>query len=392
MEQQQLTNPVSFNGRGGEFFGIWIVNILLSIITLGIYSAWAKVRTKRYFYGNTHIDGDNFEYHAQPIQILKGRLVALAVVLAWSISSNFFPVASMALLLVFYAALPWLLWSNARFDAAMTSYRNVHFSFTAPLKQAYVTLLGRGVGALLIIMTYIGIIIAVSSVSVVTAVLMGAGAFVLMSVIYAWVIAGAHQFFTNGYQYGDWKFSADLKLGFFVKLYLKALMMGVVAALVFLLIMFFGLMGSLDMTQVLNGDFSSLSENLTGAWLMFAAYGVMIVLSITLTAYTTTSIRNYIFSQLAAKHEEQADVEYQFVSKLTVSSYVWLVLSNFLLQVVTLGIARPWVMVRTSRYLADRTAVIGDMSYLVARDEASDVKSAVSDEVAQAFDLGIGIS
>ena len=49
MENNQITNPVQFNGRGGEFFGIWIVNILLSIITLGIYSAWAKVRTKRYF-------------------------------------------------------------------------------------------------------------------------------------------------------------------------------------------------------------------------------------------------------------------------------------------------------------------------------------------------------
>ncbi|MEX1058239.1 MAG: DUF898 family protein, partial [Natronospirillum sp.] len=45
--------PVAFNGRGGEYFGIWIVNIALTVLTLGIYSAWAKVRNKRYFYGNT---------------------------------------------------------------------------------------------------------------------------------------------------------------------------------------------------------------------------------------------------------------------------------------------------------------------------------------------------
>nr|WP_257713229.1 YjgN family protein [Vibrio neptunius] len=38
---------------------------------MGIYSAWAKVRTKRYFYGNTYVDNDNFEYHAVPMQILK---------------------------------------------------------------------------------------------------------------------------------------------------------------------------------------------------------------------------------------------------------------------------------------------------------------------------------
>src|SRR5258707_6333866 len=45
--------PLRFTGRAGEYFRIWIVNICLSIVTLGIYSAWAKVRRKRYFYGNT---------------------------------------------------------------------------------------------------------------------------------------------------------------------------------------------------------------------------------------------------------------------------------------------------------------------------------------------------
>lgn len=38
--------PFSFTGSAGEYFRIWIVNIALSIVTLGIYSAWAKVRTK----------------------------------------------------------------------------------------------------------------------------------------------------------------------------------------------------------------------------------------------------------------------------------------------------------------------------------------------------------
>jgi len=38
-----------FTGRGTEYFGIWIVNLLLTIITLGIYSAGAKVRRLQYF-------------------------------------------------------------------------------------------------------------------------------------------------------------------------------------------------------------------------------------------------------------------------------------------------------------------------------------------------------
>ena len=32
---------IVFTGKASEYFGIWIVNVLLTILTLGIYSAWA---------------------------------------------------------------------------------------------------------------------------------------------------------------------------------------------------------------------------------------------------------------------------------------------------------------------------------------------------------------
>ena len=38
---------LKFTGKAGEYFRIWIVNVCLSVVTLGIYSAWAKVRRKR---------------------------------------------------------------------------------------------------------------------------------------------------------------------------------------------------------------------------------------------------------------------------------------------------------------------------------------------------------
>ncbi len=67
--------PIKFTGSAGEYFKIWIVNLFLTIITFGIYSAWAKVRTRRYFYANTSIDGHPFDYLASPINILKGHLI-----------------------------------------------------------------------------------------------------------------------------------------------------------------------------------------------------------------------------------------------------------------------------------------------------------------------------
>ena len=75
-DQSYRTPPAEFEFRGSatEFFGIWIVNLLLSLLTFGIYSAWAKVRTKKYFYQNTYVAGRSFDYHATGGQILIGRI------------------------------------------------------------------------------------------------------------------------------------------------------------------------------------------------------------------------------------------------------------------------------------------------------------------------------
>ena len=83
--------PLTFTGRTGDFFGIWFVNITLTILTLGIYSAWAKVRTKRFFYGNTHVGGRAFDYHANPVAILIGRLIVVGFFVAANILSAVVP-------------------------------------------------------------------------------------------------------------------------------------------------------------------------------------------------------------------------------------------------------------------------------------------------------------
>ena len=66
-----------FTGSAAEYFRIWIVNLFLTLVSLGVYSAWAKVRKKRYFYGATRLDGDTFDYFASPKAILYGRIIAV---------------------------------------------------------------------------------------------------------------------------------------------------------------------------------------------------------------------------------------------------------------------------------------------------------------------------
>ena len=74
-------HPFQFTGTASEYFRIWIVNLALTIVTLGIYSAWAKVRTHRYFFAHTRVADAHFEYTGNPMAILRGRVIMVVVLL-----------------------------------------------------------------------------------------------------------------------------------------------------------------------------------------------------------------------------------------------------------------------------------------------------------------------
>ena len=130
-----------FHGQGSEFFRIWIVNLVLTILTLGIYSAWAKVRTKHYFYGNTELAGDRFDYLASPIAILKGRIIAVVFLVIYTLVSYFAATWSFILFIVLMLVMPYVVMRAIRFNAIMSSWRGVRFGFNGELFDAYRTVL-----------------------------------------------------------------------------------------------------------------------------------------------------------------------------------------------------------------------------------------------------------
>ncbi len=128
-----------FHGKGMEYFRIWIINIFLSIITLGIFSAWAKVRKEQYFYGNLRLGEQHFSYLASPLQILKGRIIAFGLLAVYWACFNFVPITAMGLLIVGVLALPAILVASSRFKMRNSAYRNIRFQFTASFGHAYRT-------------------------------------------------------------------------------------------------------------------------------------------------------------------------------------------------------------------------------------------------------------
>ena len=131
-----------FRATGSEYFRIWIVNLLLTIVTLGIYSAWAKVRRLRYFYGSTALDGTSFDYHADPKAILKGRLIAVLAYVVFTFAGRISPLLTLALLPALMFAVPWLVLRSRRFHLRMTSWRGLRFHFHGEYRQALAAYVG----------------------------------------------------------------------------------------------------------------------------------------------------------------------------------------------------------------------------------------------------------
>src|SRR6186997_1640184 len=68
---------LTFHGKGGEYFGIVIINWLLTAITLGLYYPWAKARKLQYMYGVTELIDSRFSFHGTGAEMFKGFIKAI---------------------------------------------------------------------------------------------------------------------------------------------------------------------------------------------------------------------------------------------------------------------------------------------------------------------------
>ena len=71
---------LTFHGAGGTLFGIYVVNILLTIATVGVYRFWGRVKIRRFLLSQTGFEGDRFAYHGTGKELLLGFVKALLFV------------------------------------------------------------------------------------------------------------------------------------------------------------------------------------------------------------------------------------------------------------------------------------------------------------------------
>ncbi len=127
-----------FSGTGGEYFRVWIVNLLLSIVTLGLYTPWARRRTARYFYDHTLIADSPLEFTAPLRKMVVSFILFVLLYLAYKIAAETGQDTTVLVFIVTAALLAPYLWGSAmRFRLASTRWRGLQLHFTARWREVY---------------------------------------------------------------------------------------------------------------------------------------------------------------------------------------------------------------------------------------------------------------
>jgi uncharacterized membrane protein YjgN (DUF898 family) len=130
---------LSFHGTGGSLFVIRVINMFLTLMTLGVYHFWGKVRVRAYLWGQTEFNGDRFAYHGTGKELLVGFLksaVVFGLLYALFQAVPFVPgglTARIGVLLLAYGLLltfiPLAMVGARRYRLSRTSWRGIRFSF-----------------------------------------------------------------------------------------------------------------------------------------------------------------------------------------------------------------------------------------------------------------------
>ena len=339
-----VEHPFEFRGNASEYFRIWIVNLALTLVTIGVFSAWAKVRRERYFYGNTWVAGAPFEYLANPINILKGRIVAVVAFGLYALLGHVEPFAQLVLIAVVLVVSPLIIANALRFRARYSAWNTLTFRFLGSLKNAF--------------KVYLGLIVLMVP---------------TFGLIFPYARFRQRGYVVSGHRFGGVTFEFSSSAREFYRIYVKAGFVsfgcGVLAA-VALMATFAAL------AQTTKLPFRSLNFFISAAVTYGTAFFVW--------SYVAARVTNlsYNSSKLG---------EHRFRSTVRARDLIAIYLTNAVAIVLSVGMLVPWAQVRLARYRAAHFVLCaqGDLAAFVA--EASADRSAFGEETANIFDMDLSL-
>jgi uncharacterized membrane protein YjgN (DUF898 family) len=375
--QQRLA--VRFVGSGSEYLRIWIVNLMLTIITLGLYYPFAKVRRLRYFHGATEVGGHALSFHGDPWKMLRGYVLVALLAGAYGVAVRVSP--TMAIVALALMALIWpALWhSSLRFRLANTGWRGLRMRFTGSRGGAYKVIAPWFALA--------GIFIAVAPSA-------EAGTTPELSVWFGlvWVVAllawPALFWLMKRYQHGHYALAGEatkftLTLGRFYGTALR--IAGVALVPIFVLGVVMGVGAGVARSVWKTG--SHPSEFAAVAILVMALVALLafVAFQVLLWPYLTSRLQNLYWNATSSQH-------LSFESRLAFRPLAWLTLKNWLLIIVTLGLYFPFARIALARLRLEAVTVLSstDVDGFVNHAATID-ESAAGDAAGDFFGIDLGL-
>jgi uncharacterized membrane protein YjgN (DUF898 family) len=343
------TARFGFTGTGSEYFRIWIVNLALTIVTLGIYSAWAKVRRLKYFYLNTSLAGGSFDYHGDPKAILKGRIIAVALVGIYQFSGWLSPFLGLAAAALLGLIFPWLIVRSLKFRLHNSSYRGLRFSFRGTTREGYFAFLLMPVLAVFTL-------------------------YLLAPLAHQRIKRYQH---TNSW-YGDTRFGFSATPGKFFGLYLKLL--GLALVVILLVVGAIAVMHSPVFSNM--ADHSPEARKRMAKTILLVGMSSYVLLFLVIGPWYSARVQNLVWNHTSLG-------PHQFVSNVQARGLFWIYLSNFLGILLTLGLFKPFADIRLTRYRMEHVGIIptGSLEEIAAGPQQE--ITATGEEAIGMFDFDI---
>lgn len=356
MDNENSTHNFEFTGNASDYFGIWIVNMLLSIVTFGIYSPWAKVRNNKYLYGSTVVNDSNFEYTANPIRILIGRVIVIGSYIFYIVLADFmgYVIFAQIFLLAFLLLSPWLIRQAVIFRMRYTRYRGVHFMHSATVWQYYKFFI-------------IHIILNI----------------VTIGLVAPYTYKEFKSLILNNTSYGNKNFLFNGKTSSFYILFLKNI---ILVAVMFGFIFY---MGSEYFSSISSLAKASKPEDISRNSIegilvfLFIAYASFIIFGSLIKGLLEAWLGNIIYNNLSLD-------DFSFSSDWEALKLAWINLSNFILILFTLGLLYPYAKIRLIRHKVSHTYLSGD-NFDGFINTCNEESRSLGEETADFFDFDIGI-
>ncbi len=373
--------PFKFRGEAKEYFKIWIVNIALTLLTLGIYSAWAKVRNNRYMYSNTYLNGSNFEYNASPKRVLYGRVIVFLFYALFLLFSDVLYNQTLALgvVAIFLLLLPWLIRQAISFRLKSASYRNIHFRYHGQTRSFYKLVL---VIIILVTILFLPLIISkyIDVNSGFISLLSFAFTFLFFIIGIPILYLKFKELIINNSAYGNSLFRFEATKSSVVGLFIK---MAFATTIVSLIIGVITIVTSSGFAKILNITDLNLKSDIS---VLLTTTGVSFIYLVSIGLYK--GINDGYLSNFTRDHTKIVNGEL----KGTISPFKlgFISMTNIFVVIFSLGLMYPWAKMRYLRYKIENTH-FKCKEYTQFSSDGRDRGSTVGEEAVDFFDIDIGV-